>query len=67
MDGATLNLKAIASLAFLVSSGIWNERNARVFCNKHAPPFMILEHIKRKARLWVFTGAKHLGDLLLGE
>jgi hypothetical protein len=67
MDGATPNLKAITSLSFLVSSRIWNERNARVFCNKHAPPFMILEHIKRKARLWVLAGAKHLGDLLPGE
>jgi hypothetical protein len=43
-DGATPNLKAMASLALLVSLGIWNEHNARVFYNKHAPPFVILEH-----------------------
>jgi hypothetical protein len=66
-DGATPNLKAMASLALLVSSGIWNVRDARVFCNKHAPPFVILENTKRKARLWVLAGAKRLGDLLPEE
>jgi hypothetical protein len=66
-DGATPNLKAMVLLALLVFSGIWNARNARVLCKKHGPPFVILENIKRKARLWVLAGAKHLGDLLQGE
>jgi hypothetical protein len=67
LDGASPNLKAMASLALLISSKIWNERNAIVFRNKHASPSVILENIKREARLWVLAGAKRLGELIPGE
>jgi hypothetical protein len=46
---------------------LWKERNARVFRKKFALSFVILENIKKEARLWVLVGAKRLGDLLLGE
>jgi hypothetical protein len=45
---------------------LWNERYARVF-NQHGPSFVILENIKREARLWVLAGAERLGKLLPGE
>jgi hypothetical protein len=39
----------------------------RVFRNKHSPPFVILENMKRRSRLWVSAGAKNLGEIMLGE
>jgi hypothetical protein len=45
---------------------LWNERNARIFHNKHAPSFLNLENIKRKAHLWVLMGAKLLDELMPG-
>ena len=59
--------KAMASLLFLTSWEIWNERNARVFRNKHFPPTNILAKIKHEARLWSTAGAKHLCAFLPGE
>jgi hypothetical protein len=35
--------KAVASLSLLVLWEIWNERNARVFYNKHVPHAVILK------------------------
>lgn len=56
----------MASLTILVTRTIWNERNARVFRRKSAPPTILLNLIK-EARLWVIAGAKKLGALILGE
>jgi hypothetical protein len=66
-DSEVPNWKAMFSLAMLIISEIWAERNARVFRNKFAPSFVVLDKIKREARLWVLAGAKHLGYLMLGE
>jgi hypothetical protein len=66
-SGATPNRRAIASLSLLVTWEIWAERNARVFHNKHAPPSVMLDKIKREARLWVLAGAKRLGEIMPGE
>jgi hypothetical protein len=57
MDGAIPNRKAMASLGLLVIWEIWNARNMRVFRNKHAPPLVILDKIKKETRLWVIAGA----------
>ena len=62
-DGAH-NRKAMASLTLLTTWEIWNERNARVFKKKFAPPQIVLERIKREARLWVTAGAKRLGEIM---
>ena len=59
--------KAMASITMLVSWEIWNERNARVFRNKYAPPMALLAKIKTEARLWVLAGAKRLGEIMPGE
>jgi hypothetical protein len=67
MDGGIPNRKAMSSLAMLVMSELWAEQNARVFRNKFAPPFVVLDKIKTEARLWVLAGAKHLGNLVSGE
>jgi hypothetical protein len=61
------NRKALSSLALLDTWELWNERNARVFNNKHATVAVILEKIKNEARLWVTAGAKHLGKIMPGE
>jgi hypothetical protein len=61
------NRKAIASLTMLVSWTIWNERNARVFNNKAAPPAVLLEIIKSEVRLWIAAGAKDLSLVILRE
>ena len=50
-EGNIPNRKAMASLTLLVTWEIWNERNARVFNKKFATPCVILERIKREARL----------------
>jgi hypothetical protein len=66
-SGSTPNRKAIASLTLLVTWEVWNERNARVFRNNHSPSMVVLDRIKREARLWVLAGAKCLGVLTTGE
>ena len=48
LDGAVPNPMALASLTLLVTWEFWNELNARVFRNKHAPTLVVLEKIKRK-------------------
>ena len=65
--GGMINRKAMASLVLLTSWEIWNERNARVFRNKHASSINMLAKIKYEAKLWVLAGAKHLGEVILGE
>ena len=55
------NRRAIASLLMLVSWHIWQERNSRVFRNKSAPPFVVVDLISEEAKLWVAAGAKYLG------
>ena len=67
MGELILNRKAMASITLLTSWVIWNERNAHVYRNKHAPPTVLLEEIKTEARLWVIAGAKRLGELLPRE
>jgi hypothetical protein len=66
-DGATPHRKALASLTLLTVWEIWSERNARVFCNKQSPSFVILDKIKVEARLWAIAGAKKLGSILPGD
>ena len=66
-DNSTPNRKAMVSLVVPTSSEIWNERNARVFRNKFAPPTVVLEIIKREAFLWATAGAKCLSILLPRE
>jgi hypothetical protein len=65
--GSTPQRKALASLTLLTVWELWTGRNARVFHNKHSPSFVILDKIKKEARLWVLAGAKRLGDLMPGE
>jgi hypothetical protein len=63
-DGLIPNRKAMSSLALVTISELWNECNARVFRNKFAPPYIVLDKIRKEARLWVIAGAKHLGVLV---
>jgi chemotaxis methyl-accepting protein methylase len=63
----TPNRKAIATLTLLVTWKIWNERNAQVFHNKLAPPLVILDQVKKEARLWVCADAKSFGEIMSGE
>jgi hypothetical protein len=65
--GTAPSRKAISSLALLVTWEVWNERNARVFRNKHTPSHVSIEKIKAGAHLWVRAGAKHLGNIMPGE
>jgi hypothetical protein len=58
--------KAIGSFTMLISWEIWNE-NARIFQNKHASSMVIVDKIKKEARLWVTAGAKCLSELIPGE
>jgi hypothetical protein len=44
-DGSIPNSKAIASLLLLVIWKIWNGRDACVFRNKHASPYVMLDII----------------------
>jgi hypothetical protein len=68
LDGsATRNRRVLASIALLVSWELWNERNARVFRNKHAPPLVIFDKIKREASLCVLAGDKKLSGIIPGE
>ncbi|XBH57402.1 hypothetical protein VPH35_079015 [Triticum aestivum] len=66
-DTATPNRQAKASLTMLVSWTLWNERNARVFKRRSAPPTILLASIETKANLWVIAGAKKLGSIILRE
>ena len=59
--------KAMASMTMLVSWTVWNERNARVFRHKCAPPAILLAFIVNEAKLWVTAGAKKLGAIILRE
>ena len=59
--------KAKASITMLVSWVIWNERNARVFKQKSAPPQILLNIIVDEANLWIKAEAKILGSFLLRE
>ena len=63
----TDNRKARASLTMLVSWTVWNERNARVFRHKSAPPPILLQTITNEANLWIAAGAKKLGSILVRE
>jgi hypothetical protein len=57
----------MAYISLLVAWEIWNERNVRVFKNKHASPTVILEKVRNEARLWALAGAKHVNFLMPGE
>jgi hypothetical protein len=46
--------KDLASITLLASCEIWNERNARVFKNKHAPSSVIIGKIKFESNLWIW-------------
>jgi hypothetical protein len=59
--------KDLASLTLLTSWEIWNERNARVFRNKHAPPLVLFTMIKYEAKLWVIAGAKCMSNFIPGD
>jgi hypothetical protein len=59
--------KAMASLTLLVSWEVWNERNARVFRAKNAPPQVVFDNIKKEGRLWIIAGAKKLGEMMPRE
>ena len=61
------NRSALASLTLLVSWTIWNERNARVFRHKSAPPPILLNTILEEAKLWVIAAAKKLGPIVFPE
>jgi hypothetical protein len=61
------NRKAFASSVLLTSWEIWNERNTRVFRNKHAPPPIILDNIKIEASFWILVGVKKLREIISGE
>jgi hypothetical protein len=61
------NRKGMASLSMLIIWEVWNERNDRVFKNKHAPSQVVFERIKKEATLWVLAGAKNLSNLMPRE
>jgi hypothetical protein len=61
------NRKAMASITLLVSWEVWNERIDRVFRNKNAPLNVVIDRVKREARLLVIAGAKMLGGMMSGE
>jgi hypothetical protein len=67
VEGSSMHRKGLATLTLLTVWEIWQERNARVFCNKLSPTFVLLDKIKNEARLWVLAGAKGLGNLMPGE
>jgi hypothetical protein len=47
----------MSSIALLVLLDIWSERNARVIRKKIVPPFVVLDKIRKEARLWMLAGA----------
>jgi hypothetical protein len=68
MTGAsTPNRKTLGSVVLLISWEIWNERNARSFRHKHAPPTVIFGNIKKALKLWVTVGAKQVSILMPRE
>jgi hypothetical protein len=66
-EGATPQRKVLATLSLLTVWELWNERNSRVFCNKHSLSFVIVDKIKVEARLWMLAGAKKLDSIMSGE
>ena len=81
-DSTIPNRKAMATLSMLTSWTIWNERNARIFQLKSAPPTVqlanifqlksalptvLLANIKMEAQIWVTAGAKKLGSIMPRE
>ena len=66
-DSTIPNRKAMATLSMLTSWTIWNERNARIFQLKSAPPTVLLANIKIEAQTWVTAGAKKLGSIMPRE
>jgi hypothetical protein len=60
-------VKAMASLAMLISWEIWNERNARVFQQYFSTSDMVINRIKDEARLWCLAGAKALCNIMPRE
>jgi hypothetical protein len=52
-------VKAMASMAMLISWEIWNERNARIFRHHFSTATLISNKIE-EARLWCLAGAKAL-------
>ena len=61
------NRKAMAFLVLLTTWEIWNERNDRVFQNKHTSLQAIFSKIKNEAKVWIIAGAKRLEEILLEE
>jgi hypothetical protein len=53
-------VRAMASLALLISWEIWKERNARIFRHHFSTSGMVITRIKDEARLWCLAGAKAL-------
>jgi hypothetical protein len=67
-DAGTIpNCKAMASFTLLTSCQVSGEPNVVVFHNKHASLSVLLDKIKKEARLWVMAGAKRLSEMMSGE
>jgi hypothetical protein len=60
-------VKAMASLAMLISWEIWNERNARIFWNYFSTNDMVISRIKDEAMLWCLAGAIALCNIMPRE
>jgi hypothetical protein len=60
-------VKAMASMAMLISWEIWNERNARIFRHHFSTTTLISNKIKEEARLWCLAGAKALCNIMPRE
>jgi hypothetical protein len=60
-------MKAMASLAMLISWEIWKERNARIFRHHFSTADMVINKIKDEARLWCLAGAKVLCNIMPRE
>jgi hypothetical protein len=60
----TIQKKAMASLAMLVSWEIWKERNARIF---ETTSTMLVEKIKEEATVWCLAEANGLGNVMMRE
>jgi hypothetical protein len=59
--------KAMTTLAMLISSEVWKERNAQVFRNDASTTIMAIKKIKEEALLWSYAGAKVLGNIIPRE
>jgi hypothetical protein len=66
-EGPSPHRKGLVSLMLLTIWEIWQERHARVFCQKLSSTFVILDKIKCEATQWVLAGTKRLGNLILRE